>query len=96
MNEEDATDTMLKESNGMAQSVEQMLARLIAGDEKLRELLVKTTQCYIREQMMKREDGGHSEMEGERAGSAIVEEEGQGHRIPYGNWLDEATTGSQP
>ena len=54
MNEEVATDTMLQESNGMAQSVEQMLARLIAGDEKLRELLVKTTQCYIREQMMKR------------------------------------------
>jgi hypothetical protein len=28
-----------------------MLSKLIAGDEKLRELLVKTTQTYIKEQL---------------------------------------------
>jgi len=33
-------------------NVEEMLARLIAGDDKLRELLVKTTQCYIRDKYL--------------------------------------------
>jgi hypothetical protein len=28
-----------------------MLSRLIAGDEKLRELLVQTTQSYIKEKL---------------------------------------------
>ncbi|TNV84486.1 hypothetical protein FGO68_gene10943 [Halteria grandinella] len=88
------------ENSGMTSNVEQMLARLIAGDEKLKELLVKTTQCYIRDQLQKDNNyQAHGVLQvpqcqgliNQDSQKALDQQEKNENQIPYGNWLDEST-----